>query len=85
MKVKTYSIDEIHNLFEFDDETGVYYLEGDNISVTINSWNYLMNIYPNNVSQLSKEDIFILYKIFKTLYFNEENFDIEKKEIKKWI
>ena len=74
MKVKSYSLDEIKKLFSFDDETGVYYLDGDSISVTINSWNYLVKIYTRPPEQpLSEKDTELLHTVFTTLYFDYDD------------
>lgn len=73
MKVASYSRDEVEKLFEFNDENGKYCLEGTDFSITINSWNNIMDIYfSSDYSHLTSDDIKLLYEVFTTLYFDKD-------------
>ena len=78
MKVASYSRDIVEKLFEFNDENGKYYLKGTDFTITINSWNNVMDIYfSSEYSHLSSDDIKLLHKVFTTLYFDKDVDDNE--------
>ena len=72
MKIATYGRDEVEKLFDFNDENGKYYLKGTDFTVTINSWNNLVDVYFDS-THLSPGDIKLLHKIFTTLYFQKDD------------